>query len=633
MIIQVLCEYYDILDNDPTVPISRPGYSSVNVSFNLVISETGDISHIVDLRSDDKKPRPRTMMVPQQNSRANGINPYFLCDSVKYVFGVEKIKRAEFEKKYLNRSDSETAVDYVVLEENEKEVILTNARAKEYFETFRKLHNDILGNMDFAGVKRLLLFLEKWNPKEFLKNPKIVQYKDDILAGGNFVFGYEDAYIHQNSKVKALWEKHNSDSNTESAVFSPCLVSGETEPVANVHQKIKGIIGAHTAGASLVSFNDKAFESYNKVQSYNAPVSRNSMFKYTTTLNYLLNQKDNRLRIADATTVFWAETSDKTCENLARFFINPPTVKKDDEKDSNDSERIRDAATLQLVEDVLTKVKNGKSVRKEDIGTDPDVNFYILGLSPNNARIAVRFWYKDSFGNFVETVAQHHQDMEIIPEYSGDYEGPKFVSVYWLLRETVPPQSSDKNDVSPILGGLLMRAILHGTPYPLQMYSAILNRVKVERSINDVRAGFIKAYLLRQSRAGLINIPEELITIKLNEESENVPYRLGRLFSVLEKVQSDTNKSIGSTINSKYFSSASSTPAVVFPVLLKLAQHHINKSDWGFKTNQAIEEILSEVNEFPAFLNLDEQGMFMLGYYHQRKANYQKKSEKTVEEE
>ncbi|KAF1075777.1 type I-C CRISPR-associated protein Cas8c/Csd1 [Methanogenium sp. MK-MG] len=621
MIIQSLCEYYDILDKDENIPISRPGYSSANVSFNLVISERGEISHIVDLRTDDKKPRPRTIEVAQQKSRANGINPYFLCDNAKYVFGVEKLKRADFEKKYLNKSDGE----YVVLEEDDKEVTLINSRTKEYFEGFRTLHHNILDGMDSVGVKRLLLFLDTWNPEEFLQNPKIAQYKDEILAGGNIVFDDNDSFLHQNSGVKALWEKyHSSQASGDDTVFSPCLVTGETEPIARTHQKIKGIFGAQSAGASLVSFNDKVFESYNKEWSFNAPVSEISMFKYTTVLNYLLSQKANRLRIGDTTTVFWAETDDKTGENLALSFINPPSRKKDTDDDANEPERVRDTATLQLIEDVLTRVRNGQTVRKEDIGTDPDVNFYILGLSPNNARIAIRYWYKDTFGNFVDTVAQHHLDMDIVPEYSGKSFGPEFISVYWLLRETVP-KSSDKNDVSPILGGLIMRAILNKTPYPIQMYSAILNRVKVEKTMNTVRAGFIKAYLLRQSRAGLTNIPEELITVKLNEESENVPYRLGRLFAVLEKVQNDTNKDMGATINSKYFSSASSTPAVVFPVLLKLAQHHISKSDWGFKTNQSIEEILSEVNGFPEYMNLDEQGMFMLGYYHQRKANYQKK--------
>lgn len=170
-----------------------------------------------------------------------------------------------------------------------------------------------------------------------------------------------------------------------------------------------------------------------------------------------------------------------------------------------------------------------------------------------------------------------------------------------------------------------MRSILNGGPYPVQMYNAILSRAKVERSINSVKAGFIKAYLLRLARAGLTNLKEEMITVSLNEESQNVPYRLGRLFAVLEKAQADTNREMKSTINSKYFSSAATTPAVVFPVLLKLAQHHIAKLDWGFKITQNIEETLMGVDRFPAYLSLEEQGMFMLGYYHQRKAFFTKK--------
>ena len=169
-----------------------------------------------------------------------------------------------------------------------------------------------------------------------------------------------------------------------------------------------------------------------------------------------------------------------------------------------------------------------------------------------------------------------------------------------------------------------MRSILENTPYPVQMYNAILNRVKVERSINYARAGFIKACLIRLARTRGKH-EEDMITVSLNEESTSVPYRLGRLFAVLEKAQSDSNKDLKSTINSKYFSSASTTPSVVFPVLLKLAQHHIAKSDWGFKSDQWIVEVLEGVDKFPAYLNQEEQGMFMLGYYHQKKAFYRKK--------
>ncbi|MCX6701312.1 MAG: type I-C CRISPR-associated protein Cas8c/Csd1, partial [Methanomicrobiales archaeon] len=283
--------------------------------------------------------------------------------------------------------------------------------------------------------------------------------------------------------------------------------------------------------------------------------------------------------------------------------------------------KIPDKKTLQLVGDILNKVRNGQFLQESDLGIDPEkTNFFILGLSPNNARLAVRYWYQDKFGNFITRVARHHLDMEIIR----DNIGPHYISVYNLLKQTVP-QSSKDQAVSPLLGGLLMRAILGNTQYPVQMYNAILSRVKVERSINYVRAGFIKAYLLRLTRFRSTNLKEDLITVSLNEESLNVPYRLGRLFAVLEKVQSETNKEMKSTINSKYFSSASTTPAVVFPVLLKLAQHHVAKSDWGFKSNQAIEEILMGIDEFPAYLTLEDQGMFMIGYYHQRKAFFKKK--------
>ena len=329
--------------------------------------------------------------------------------------------------------------------------------------------------------------------------------------------------------------------------------------------------------------------------------------------------------------MFWAETSKKIYENLAHFLIDPI----DEPEEAVGEETKGEAATQdhqirQLVSDILQKVRNGSHLEEKDLGVDPEkTNFYILGLSPNNARLAVRFWYKDSFGNFITRIARHYLDMNI----ERDNHWPQFLSVYRLLKETVPQNSKDKA-ASPLLGGLLMRSILENSPYPVPMYNAILNRVKVERSINYARAGFIKACLIRLARTRGKH-EEDMITVSLNEKSTSVPYRLGRLFAVLEKAQSDTNREIKSTITSKYFSSASTTPAVVFPVLLKLTQHHIAKSDWGFKSNQAIEEIMSGIDGFPATLTLEEQGIFMLGYYHQRRANYRKKSnseEKNEEE-
>jgi len=628
MIIQSLCRHYDILEGDENVNIPKLGYSSARVSFALVISPEGSLSHIIDLRSDDKKPIPKDMEVPIQKSRASGIFPYFVCENAKYVFGVEKIKKGDFEKKFNTSSSEINSTKYKVLEDNNKEVTLVYPRSRECFEAFKTLHHTILDGVNDSGVRGLLSFLDGWNPEDFLENPKTLQYKDDLLSGGNCVFECEGSYLHKKSVVRNAWETFSQNDTDD--IFAQCLVSGKMEPVANIHQKIKGVVGAQSAGASLISFNNDAFCSYGKEQSFNSPVSESSMFKYTTALNHLLSSQSNRIRIADTTVVFWADTSEKSCkeacEDVAKFFFDPPEPEKKEEKNVEDS-RVQDTNKIKKIENILNKVRIGKKVNQEDIEADPETKFYILGLSPNNARLAVRFWYVDSIGNLIEKVARHHLDMEVIR----DNYGPRYVSIYRLLSETVP-QSSDKKTVSPLLGGLIMRSILTNTSYPISLYSAILNRVKVEGSINFIRAGFIKAYLIRLNRAGLSNLNKDLITMSLNEESSSVPYRLGRLFAALEKAQNDTNREMKSTINSKYFSSASSTPAVVFPVLLKLAQHHIAKSEWGFRSNQLIEQILAGVNEFPAYLNLEDQGMFMLGYYHQRKAFFTKKEVPSSEE-
>jgi CRISPR-associated protein Csd1 len=619
--IRALCRYYDILAEDEDVSISRPGYSSGRVSFALVLSPEGGLSYIVDLRSDDKKPRPQAMDVPLQATRAAGIAPYALCDTAKYVFGVEKFKRNEFEKRFLKPSGKDAVPEHTVLAENEKEIALVHQRSRDCFKAFRDLHHEIFDGVAYPGARALLAFLDSWDPESFTDHPKIVEYLDDLLAGGSCIFEYEGVFLHRNPSMMRAWEHYHFSNGGDGNFTAQCLVTGESDAVARIHQKIKGVTGSHASGASLVSFNDDSFCSYGKKQSFNAPIGESSMFKYTTTLNHLLARKEYRQNLADTTIAFWAETSGTACEELASFFFNPREKAEEDiDEESMDPGRGQDWKKIELMGEILDKVRKGWKIQTEDIGPDPEANFYVLGLAPNRARLAVRFWHVDSFGNFITRVGQHHLDMEIVRR---DWE-PQYVSIYRLLNETTTP-SADNKVTSPLLGDLVMRSILNCTPYPIQMYNAILARVKTERSINSIRAGFIKAYLLRLMRAGLTNLQEDMITVSLNEDNPNVPYRLGRLFAVLERVQTGANKGVKSTIGSKYFSSVSTTPAVVFPVLLKLAQHHIAKSDWEFKVKQDIEETLAGVDEFPAYLSLEEQGMFMLGYYHQRRAFFEKK--------
>ncbi|WP_048149154.1 type I-C CRISPR-associated protein Cas8c/Csd1 [Methanolacinia paynteri] len=625
MIIQSLCNYYDILNEESKVP--EKGYSTAKVSFAIEIDNEGRIKGIIDKRYGDKKLLPDQMIVPLQRSRS-GKNPpsYFLCDNAKYVFGVEKIKKSEFEKDYKSGDKG----PFTVLEESEKDVILIDDSTRARFIDFMKRHLSILKDVNDESAKAFVKFIENYDPEQFLEDPKIVQYKDQILDNANFVFSHNGSYIHANELVKRAWESYNNKSTKEKNCYlSQCLISGKKEPIARTHQLIKGVVNAQSAGASLVGSNDKSFNSYGKTQSYNAPVGESSMFKYTTALNYLLSESKHRLLIGDSTVVFWADAPEGSYEDFTQYFINPVEIRKDDSKDNDPEKRETNTELLNQMRDILNLVRKGYKISDANPDIDEKKMFYILGLSPNNARLSVRFWYMNEFGDFVKKVSQHYFDTEI---ERGDYD-PVFASPKKLVNETIPKGLDKKQEkVLQILSGLLMRSILNSTPYPIQMYNAILGRVKVERSINSVRAGFIKAYLLRLARTGSPYLKEDMITVNLNETSQDVPYRLGRLFAVLEKAQTDTSKSIGSTINSKYFSSASTTPAVVFPVLIKLAQHHIAKSDFGVRTTRDIEEVLSGVDQFPPYLSLEEQGMFMLGYYHQRKENYKKKEEKVEAE-
>lgn len=633
MIIQSLARYYDILAGDKTVEIPKWGKSSAKVSFALVISKNGELTNIIDLRSDGKKKQPKLMDVPLQKSRSGTHPPpYFLCDKSEYIFGIESLKPKEFNERILKSSQN-----LVELDQNEKRVIFISPRSLACANQFRLLHHSLLEGSSSPEIQSFLKFLDEWKPDESFKHPKIVEYQEDILNGAFFIFDVGGNFLHKNPEIRHIWESHcATHTNDDSPEYSQCLVKGDVAPIARTHQKIKGVFGAQSAGATLIGLNDPAFWSYNKEQSYNAPVSETMMFKYTTVLNHLLDRNSkNRIQIGDTTTVFWAETNRYTCETLAHFFLNP--IQEHDELSVSESKDIvdkQDLQTLQLISDILQKVRDGKQLEEQDLGVDPEkTRFFILGLSPNNARLAVRYWHQDTFGNFITRVARHHLDMGI----ERDKLGPKYISVYRLLKATVPRNSTEKA-ASPLLAGLLMRSILENTPYPLPMYNAILTRVRVERSIDSVKAGFIKACLIRFARVRT-NHQEDMITMSLNEENKNIPYRLGRLFAILESAQKIANPNVKRTIRESYFASASATPAVVFPILIKLSQHHLSKINsekpgLGVNISKSMDDVMSFIDQFPVNLGLEDQGMFMLGYYHQHESFFRKSDKPaTIEEE
>lgn len=602
MILQSLYELYGRLLDEPESGISKPGYSKAPVSFAFNLSDTGELLDVIDVRdaSGGKKLRARGMDVPRQVKRS-GTRPAanFLCDNSGYVIGAVQQKGKELE--------------------------ITTAK----HEAMRSLHDAVLEGSDDPGAKAVLAFLHGWDPARAQDCPALVPLWKDIVGEGNVVFKLDGApgYIHNRPSVSRRWEMYCADKTASNENVGYCLVTGNVAPIARIHDNLKGVTGAQPSGAALVSFNEKSFESYGKGQSINAPVSEEAAFGYVTALNYLLRNSGNRMRIADSTTLFWAERPARLEEEAFAELINPSwSDAKDGIESTNDesdadvqNQMQRDPRATRLVRDVLAKVAEGRPAREGLSGVDPDVRFCILGLSPNNARVSVRFWYVNSFGALVDQVAQHYADMSIVVP---DWTKEPF-PIWQIIKATAP--LGDMKRASPLLAGAMTRSMLMGTAYPEGLYTALLARIRADQNVTPVQAAMIKACMVRRDRLSGKTAKEGSHTVSLNEQCTDSAYLLGRLFAWLEKVQQDATPGLSATVRNRYFGAASATPRSVFPVLLRLAQHHIAKAEYGDYADKQIEGIISPLDEFPAHLNLEQQGEFVLGYYHQRQAFYQKK--------
>ena len=405
MIIQALTQYYDILTQNEECSIPRYGYSTSKTSFVLQISDDGKICHIIDIRSKDKKPKPKVITVPKQDARSFGIAPYFLCENAKYIFGVELILSKD-RKEY----EDDPSKIVKILEDIGGDMIAVTKRSQDCFGAFKSLHHSILDSIDLLEGRKFLSFLDTWEPEEFLLNPKILEYKDEILKGVQFIFEINGSFLHDLPEIRVVWENHVSKNGLSDQISSQCLVTGLIEPISQTHNVIKGVAKAQKAGARLVSFHSPSFESYGRKESFNAPIGITAEFKYTTLLNYLLADPKNKIRIADSTVIFWAETSGQSFVKTLLFpFSILQLIMNEKETDNPEliEQRIKDEKTIQLIRDILTKVRNSQPLDPKTIGVNPETRFYILGLSPNNARLAVRFWYRDTFGHFVNRIARN----------------------------------------------------------------------------------------------------------------------------------------------------------------------------------------------------------------------------------
>ena len=596
MILDALTRYYQ------AVHLPEPGWSKVKVSYGLKLDEEGNLSKVSLLAEPDQKGKkllPQLKEMPEPVKRASGIAPNFLCDNSSYLLGVDQKGKPD--------------------------------RAKKCFEAAKAFHQKLLAGVDSPAAKAVLAYFAHWDPDTALSNPILAQYPD-ITGGGNLIFLFGEDWEHpENNEVqrdpaiRQAWQQYRNENPEGPVAFCPVLE--QDAPVARLHPSIKGVRGAQSSGASLVSYNADAFCSYGKEQGQNAGISQQAAFAYTTALNYLLSEhpahlwntatqekvdpQKSRFRYAsqlgDTTVVYWAEGGDPAYQEFYRDVVDPESISDAKEE----------------VQTVLTNLAKGKTVEVNGMDLDPGVEFYILGISPNAARLSVRFFLQDSFGVFLKRIQEHQQRLEIIKPKTDPRDN---LSFWQLLQETVNPKYKDKNP-SPLLGGALARSVLAGLPYPAALLEGVFVRIRAERNINRGKAAILKAYYLKNPNSGC---PKEVLTVALNKESKSIPYHLGRWFAVLEGIQQDANPGINATIRDKYFSSAASTSAAIFALLVQLSQKHLAKLSEGQNIfySKMIQEITSHIpDQLPTRLSLPEQASFYLGYYHQTQDRYTKKED------
>lgn len=580
MILQKLCDYYDRLAADPNIGISEEGFAPQKVSFEVVIEKDGSLYAVHDIRDVFKRKKsPRTMQLPYCGKRAAGIKAMFLWDKADYLLGWAPPELTVV-------PDEETESDRKKREKKRQ-------RVSECHLACKKLHDELAADLRNPEYRALLEFFRRWNPTNLSTDQEAIL---EEVGNGFGVFRIRGAKqrLHEIHGVRAAWAaKSTSTDSNENSVSSTCLVRGKQASVARLHPPIKGVSGAQSSGASIVSFNLAAFTSYGKTQSYNAPVSESVAFRYTTALNKLLQREFGRtVQVGDTACVFWADEPTES-EDIFGFGL--------------DSDRAEDATLAAETGRMLKRIAAGEADVPES-----STGFHVLGLAPNASRLSVRFWISDTAGELIGRVAEHQKRLEIA-KGAKDIE---VISLRAILRQTI----RDKMDTPPpLLGGALLRAILTGGHYPNALLAAILRRIRADREIRHVRAATIKAILNRNHK---LEIP-----VMLDCERPETAYQLGRLFASLERAQEDALPGLNATIKDRYFGAASATPAAVFPRLMRMSQHHIKHLEDGRKVvaDKRIQEIIGRIDQFPAHMNLTDQGLFAIGYYHQRQHFFTKK--------
>ncbi|MCW0435974.1 type I-C CRISPR-associated protein Cas8c/Csd1 [Xanthomonas sacchari] len=595
MILSALADYYQRLLDDPDSGIAAPGYSQQNIGYTVVLAADGSVVSVQDEhRNEGKKRLAKAMRVPQPEKRTAGIKSNFLWDKTSYVLGVSA----------------------------------SSKRSAQEHAAFKALHQPALADSDDAGLQALLAFLATWSPEQYADHPAFAPHGEALLDT-NLAFRLEGdpGYLHERAAARTAWDRQQGQ--VGDGIRGLCLVSGTLAPLARLHPAIKGVNGAQSSGASIVSFNLDAFASYGKQQGENAPISEQAAFAYTTALNHLLRRAPHnrqRVQIGDTTVVFWAQARTTTQAQNAEDVV-AALMRGEDTEDPS----IADGRATRRLELVMKQVRQARPLRDLEDGLDDDARIFVLGMAPNTSRLSIRFWETQTLAGFAKRLADHYDDLSLLPPAWKRAPTPAYLALQTapIYGEHGKPKAED---VSPLLAGELTRAILAGTRYPQSLLGSIVMRFRADGQLSPLRIALCRAVLAREARLSRqqgLSTDHKEPPMSLDTGNTDPGYLLGRLFASLENLQrAALGDRINATIRDRYYGAASATPASIFPVLLRSAQNHfgkLRKEKTGLAVN--LEKEIGQIVDalppsFPRSLPIQEQGRFAIGYYHQTQARF-----------
>lgn len=592
MILDDLCRLYDLKLKTGAVP--PRGWTRERIAWKLVIDYEGTLVNVVPM-GDESRPYV-LMFVPEHTTKTSGIKPYFLCDKAAILLACG------------------------------------TARNLKEHQASLKSHREFLKGVQDSAAPAVIGFLE---------NPEAEKWidvcKDNLDGLAVLQLLGDDVPVFERSVIRRKWEldcshwnedagSNNGDGRGNVGGLIQCSVSGRIADPAKLFPMLRGIPHAQSSGASLVSFNQESFCSYGKSisdQAANASLSSEVAFKAGSALRYLMGDMNHYVTIGNDRIVFWTDADSQTDLDDISLFLNMDGAKREAE---NEDEALLDELNARLV-----AIRSGRKA----LDVDAQAQYYLMCVSPNMSRLSIRFFETGTLESLNERFGQYLRDIEMVG-FGGKSLEPRSIRVY--INQTAPLAKSE--NVPATLVASVLQAMLRGSAFPQSLYLQLLSRIRADKGYDHsaskprdamhLRVSMIKACLLRSARQKGDEALERSLTVSLNEGNDNKGYVLGRLFAALEKVQRDAlGQNVNATIRDRYIGAASTTPARVFPQLMKMAQHHISKAEYGVSSERIIEGIVAMLDSgtgFPATLSLQDQGQFFIGYYQQKESFYTKKA-------